>query len=463
MRRVLFASGIVVLLGVVVVAAQPPVDPPLTPPAPPAAPGIPSIAPPGASNTPTPPAPPKPFPGAPNGPSVAPAAPVATTEAPLSKFAHIETFPQNTQFAVRGSLMAAEWLAKMGQPHGRFLHGYLPALRQPMNGDHDLRQAQATLAMAQTAKFSGDQKHAAIASQAVLAMLASTKVDANDPNCRVPVQMSFVCNRVGFASLVVLAIVELPNPSDKLLDDAERLCAFLRTQLRTDGSVQYTDNPTDDPTKLDPAGFNEYPGLALHALAASNRVRPADWKKDAVKKGVTYYHAAFRAKPHPALVATVTPAATELYLQTKATEAATAAFEMNDWLCALQITGNDTRMPQWAGGFRSVADGRTVDAPPSAFDTGRYIHSLACAYQLTRVIGDLTHEEKYRPALSSAVQFLYGLQFLETNTRHFEDNFRAKMLMGAFHLSPTDGNLRIDATASAMAGLLRFLSCGAER
>ncbi|MBP3956800.1 hypothetical protein J8F10_16120 [Gemmata sp. G18] len=470
MRRVLFASGILVLLVVVVVTAQPPVAPPLTPPAPSVAPpGFPpSVVPPGAQGDPVPPAPPKPFPGVPGAPSApmgtpSVSAPVAAAEAPLSKFTHIETFPQNTQFAVRGSLMAAEWLAKMGQPHGRFLQGYLPALRQPMSGDHDLRQAQAALAMAQAAKFSGDQKHAAIASQAVLALLASTKVDANDPNSRAPVQMSFVCNRVGFAALVALAIVELPNPSDKLLDDAERLCAFLRTQLRADGSVHYADNPADDPTKFDPAGFNEYPGLALHALAASNRVRPADWKKDAVKKGVAYYHTAFRAKPHPALVATVTPAATELYLQTKSNEAATAVFEMNDWLCALQITGNDQRTPQWAGGFRTVADGRTTDAPPSATDTGRYIQSLACAYHLTRVTGDLTHEEKYRPALTFAVQFLYGLQFLETNTRHFEDNFRAKMLMGAFHLSPTDGNLRIDASASAITGLLRFLSCGAER
>ena len=60
------------------------------------------------------------------------------------------------------------------------------------------------------------------------------------------------------------------------------------------------------------------------------------------------------------------------------------------------------------------------------------------------------------------MQFLYGLQFLETNTRHFEDNFRAKMLLGAFYLTPTDGNLRIDATACAVTGLLRFLSSGAE-
>ena len=454
MRRVLFASGILVLFVVVVVVAQPPIAPPLPPPVahpvfPPIAPGEPAL-----------PAPPKPLPFAPV--LGAAAAPVALAETPLSKFEPLSAYPPVTQFAVRASLMGSTWLAMMNQANGRFLYGYLPALRHPMSGDHDLKQAQAAVALAQAAKFSGDEKHAAVASQAVLALLASTKLDANDPTCRVPVQLSFVCNRVGFASLIALAIYELPNASDKLLDDAERLCTFLRTQCRIDGSVHYTDGPSDDPAKIDPSGVNEYPGAALHVLAMSNRVRPAEWKKDAVKKGVAHYQALFRAKPHPTLAVTLTPAATELYFQTKLTEAATAAFEMNDWLCAIQIGANDQRTPQWAGGFRAMADGRLTDAPPNASDTGRHVQSLACAYHLTRVTGDLTREAKYRPALGDAVQFLYGLQFLETNTRHFEDNFRAKMLLGAFYLTPTDGNLRIDATACAVTGLLRFLSSGAE-
>ena len=55
----------------------------------------------------------------------------------------------------------------------------------------------------------------------------------------------------------------------------------------------------------------------------------------------------------------------------------------------------------------------------------------------------------YRTAVLGAVQFLCRLQFLEPNTRHFETSFRASMLIGAVHLSPTDGTLRIDATACA--------------
>ncbi|MBM3982225.1 MAG: hypothetical protein FJ304_18560 [Planctomycetes bacterium] len=442
MRRVVLGSAIVVLLVVVVVAAQPPIAPPLVPPAPPALPGAPVIppAPPGDARVPVQPAP----------------LPVATAETPLSRFQPLAAYPQATQFAVRGALLGADWMAKMHQPNGRFLYGYVPALRQPVAGDHDLRQARAALALAQATKFSGDEKQSVLASQSVLALLATTKPAANDPNTRVPVQVSFVCNRVGFAALVALAIYELPNPSDKLTDDAERLCHFLRAQLRTDGSVHYTDGPTDAPPQIDPAGLNEFPGLALHALALSNRARPAEWKKDAVRRGVAHYAEVFRKKPHATLAATLTPAATEMYLQTKLPELANAALDMNDWLCGLQIGPTDAKTPQWVGAFRT-----TADAPATA-DAGLHLQSLACAYHLTRQTGDLAREAKYKAALADAVQFVCGVQFVDTNTRHFETSFRANMLIGAFHLSPTDGNLRIDATACAVTGLLRFLSSGAE-
>lgn len=451
MRRVVLV-GFVSVAVAVVVAAQPPAAPPITPPAAP-------VFPPAPPGEPLPPTPPLPMLGAP----AAPLPPAAPTETPLSKFQPLSAFPPVTQFAVSGALRGSVWMSKMHQPNGRFHHGYNPALRQAIPGDHDLKQAQAALAMAQCATFSGDEKQAAIASQTILALLAVTKVAANDPAYRVPVQMSFVCNRVGFAAVLALAIYELPNPGDKLTEDADRLCEFLRRQLRTDGSVHYTDGPNDVPTQIDPAGVNEYPGLALQALAVSNRVRPAEWKKDAVKNGVAYYAAQFRAKPHPLLAATVLPAATELYLQTKLNEAVTATAEMADWLYALQITHTDSRSPQWAGGFRGFANGQATDAPPGSAETGQYVQALACAYQVARQTADLTRERKYRAAVSDAAQFLCGLQFVEANTRHFEDTFRAGVLIGGFHLSPADGNLRTDATACAVTGLLRFLSCGAER
>ena len=137
-------------------------------------------------------------------------------------------------------------------------------------------------------------------------------------------------------------------------------------------------------------------------------------------------------------------------------------FEMNDWLCGLQIAATDSRTPQWAGGFRSIVDGKLADDPPGP-EVGRYVQSLALAYQVNRHVPDLGRNERYKSSLLEATRFVCSLQYHEANTRHFENAFRAQMLIGGFHLSPTDGNLRIDASASAITGLLSFLSSGAEK
>jgi hypothetical protein len=383
-------------------------------------------------------------------------------ETPLSKFEPLAAYPMPTQHAVRSVLLGAGWMTRMNQSQGRFLHGYIPALRQPMEGDHDLRQALAALALAQAAKFTGDDRQAAIAAQSVLALLAGTRPDPADPNCRVPVRSSNVCNRVGFAAVLALAIYELPVQDEKLIAEAERLCEFIRKQCRPDGSVHYTDDPNVVPTQVDPAGVNDYPGFALHALAVSNRVRPAPWKAQAVGKGLEFYRGWFKAHPHPMLVATLTPAFTELYFQTRAPETASAVFEMNDWLMGLQYRTAETRHPMWAGGFKGFANGQPVETAPG-FESGAYLQSLSCAYLLNRYVPDLGREARYRQATHDAVQFLTGLQYQEANTRHFADGFRASVLIGGFYLSPTDGNLRIDATAVAVSRLLRFLACGAEK
>lgn len=394
-------------------------------------------------------------------PAPIPAAPPAG-ETALAQFEPLSSFPQATQTAVRSAIHGSNWLTRMNQPQGRFQFGYRPALRQQMEGDHDLKQARAALALAQAARFNGDERQAAVASQAILALLAVTKIDPADPKCRMPVVSSMTCNRVGFAAILALGIYELPGIDERLLAEAERLCEFLRKQLRVDGSIHYIDSLTDLPTKIDPSGVNEYPGAALHALAVSNRVTPAAWKADAVKKGMEHYRAWFKANPHPMLVATLTPAFAELSLQTKANDAAALVFEMNDWLAGLQYPAGDPRHPAWAGGFKSLADGHPADTEPGC-ECGAYLHSLACAYHLTRLNPDNARAARYKQTLVDAVQFLAGLQYTEANTRHFENGFRANVLLGGFYLSPTDGNLRIDSTALALSGLLRFLASGAEK
>lgn len=386
------------------------------------------------------------------------AEPPAAPQPPLAHFEPLVAFPQPTQTAVRAVVLGSNWLTRMNQPQGRFQFGYRPALRQPMEGDHDLKQARAALALAQAARFTGNERQAAVASQAILALLAMTRIDPADPNCRRPILSSQTCNRTGFAAILALAIYELPNADAKLLAEAERLCEFLHKQLRTDGSVHYIDIPNDLSVKIDPAGVNEYPGAALQAIALSHRVKPAEWKNAALARGLEHYRIWFKDHPHPQLAASLTPA----FLEMKSNSAAAAILDMNDWLLGLQYPSGDARHPLWAGGFKSMAADRVVASEPGC-ETGAYIQSLACAYSAAVALREPDRAARYKAALAEAISFQAGLQYTELNTRHFENNFRAGTLIGGFYLSPTDGNLRIDAAAVAVSGMLRYLGCGAEK
>jgi hypothetical protein len=433
MRRSLITVGLFTLAFTVFAAAQPPAPRPL----PPAVSGVQPAA------------------------GTAPV-PAGQPDVPLARFDPLAAWPAPTQQAVRSALLGSAWMTRMSQPQGRFQYGYLPALRQPMDGDHELRQALGAWALAQAAKFAGDERQAATTSQAVLALLAATRIDPAEPNCRVPMGLAADCSRPGFAAVLALAIYDLPGADAKLTDEAERLCHFLRKHVQADGSLMYVTGSVQQPGSTFPLMTDETPGFALHALAVSNRVRPAGWKAETVKKGCDFYRAHFRTQPHPLLAATLTAACTEIFLQTKSPDMAAAVFEMNDWLAGLQYPPTDPRHPTWVGGFMGWRDGKPVAYMPGA-DCGACLASLSCACQVARHVPDPDRYARYRQSACDAITFLSGLQYIEANTRHFENAYRANTLIGGFYLSPADGNLRVDATAWGVLGMLRFLGSGAER
>src|SRR5207237_2228486 len=103
----------------------------------------------------------------------------------------------------------AEWLYRANGPDGRFTYGVVPALRAPLEGDHYLRQAAAAAALARVARFAGDQRYAARASQAIVTLLADTAADARDPQVRSTVFPAATVNHIAAAGLLVLTIHEL--------------------------------------------------------------------------------------------------------------------------------------------------------------------------------------------------------------------------------------------------------------
>jgi hypothetical protein len=349
----------------------------------------------------------------------------------------------------------ADWLFRMNEVKGRFVHGHVPALRAPLEGDHYLRQAGAAFALARAARFTGEERHAARAAQAVLALLDETGPDPNDAQVRSTTLPPLVVNRLGAAALLVLAINELPEPQADLLEKSEQLCQYIRRQARPDGSLRCGDAPDTGAPADEADGVAEYPGAALYALMRSHPRRPAAWKVDLVRKAAAYYRPWWRSHTGMAFVPWQTAAYAEAYLLTHEAPFAEFVAEMNDFVCGLQYERIDPRRQLWQGGFMSWADGRPVEAPPDV-GSAAYAEGLAQACRVARAQGDVPRHQRYSDALERCLQFLCTLQYTEASTQHFADWYRPA-LVGGFHASHQDGNLRIDYAQHAVSALVLYL------
>jgi hypothetical protein len=392
---------------------------------------------------------------------VAPATAAPTRKpAPFDRYRKYDQLPELTREIVFAAQRGMEWLSRDGihQPNGRFIPGINAALGKATDDDHFLRQALGALALARSARLTGEEKYAVRAGQTILSLLAETPKDEGG-SIRRPVQANNICNRVGAAAYLAMAICELPDAAPELRQCAEELCNFLRANLKTDGSVQYLEAGE----AADPEGVNLYPGPALCAIAISNRAAPAAWKKDALAKAVAHYRQHFRAGPQPAFVPWMTAAFAEMHLQTKEAAYAEFVFEMSDWIAKLQYENPERHKATWRGGFRTMVDGKMAAVAPTV-ESAQYAMGLA---ESCRMLGqmdrpDTARYDLYRTALARALQFLTTLQYGEENTQHFAGHFRP-VLVGAFHPSFTDGNLRVDHTAMSVCAFAQYLIVGADR
>jgi hypothetical protein len=355
--------------------------------------------------------------------------------------------------AQRGS----EWLYRANQPTGRFLSGWDPALNQPAEADHFTRQAMASAALAQAARFFKNDGYTTRAAQSTLTLLADTGPDPRDPTSRSTTTPSTVVNKLGAAGTLLAAIHDLPKPAADLLEQGEQLARYIVRQQRADGSLVCSDLPN---TPMDFESSHVAPGQALYGLMRSQALRPAAWKLDAARKAAAYYRARWRDQRHPVLAATLALAYSEAFLQSndRARDIVFAEFacELADWLCGQQFEKLDPGHPHWRGGFPEGASGQPAVAPT--------IGSVACAQALietcrvTRQLPDAERFARYRDAAVLALQFASTLQYTEANTQHFAPGYRQQFLLGGFHTSHEDGRLRLDGTPKAVAALLAYLT-----
>jgi hypothetical protein len=375
----------------------------------------------------------------------------ATRELVRTDFSKLPPLQQQMYLSLQ---RGADWLCRANQSDGRFLHGYLPALRTPLEGDHYLRQVGAAFALARAARFLRQERYAAVARQAVLTLLLETTTDAQDPRVRHTSLPVGLINHLGAAGLLILAINELPSPGEDLLEQSEQLCAYIRNQQVEGGSLRYAESGSQVP--IDPEGVNYYPGEALYGLMRSQQHRPAPWKTEIVRKALPHYRAWWRAHKSLTFVPWQTGAYAEAYLLTKEQQFADFVIEMNDYVCQHQYAQLDPRHPLWIGGFQEHTEG---DAPASApqITSAFCAAGLAEACRVGRRAQDQSRCQRYRDALERCLQFLNTLQYTEANTQHFAEWYRPA-LVGAFFASHTDGNLRIDYTQHAINALVEYLA-----
>jgi hypothetical protein len=355
----------------------------------------------------------------------------------------------------------ADWLQRCNRPDGRFGYVSTPALRIRNDNDHYLRQAGAVCALARAARFFEDERAAACATRAVLALLLATAPDdAKNPQLRCTTVPSSAVNRLASAGLLAQAVYELPAPAEDLLNQAEQLCNYIRSRQKEDGSLSAADGPDAAPAAETPEAADSAAAEALYALARGMQRRPAPWKVDALRKALAYYQPRWRARKGLAALPRLAGAWTEAYLATNGHAFADAVQEMGDWLTTLQYQQLDAERALWLGGFMGWADGRPVPQPPGA-DSARLVEALAEGCRVARRVGDAQRHPRYKETVERGLLFLATLQYTAANTQHFAEWYQRE-IAGAFHTSHQDGNLRLDHTQHAVCALVHYLTHVAE-
>jgi hypothetical protein len=340
-----------------------------------------------------------------------------------------------------------EWLVRAhNDVSGRFLPGWLPALAAPVDENNYLHQCAATAALARAARYYGDERYLMKARQAMLSLLAETQVDPDDASCRVTTLPGIMCNRVAAAGMLLMAIHELKDPAEDLLKQGEDLGNFLRKQQQADGGFAGAD------------GIQA--GHAIRGLMRSVQHRPAAWKLEVVAKALPACRKLWQASPSLALAASLTPGFAEAYVRTKEQAYADFVYELCDWTCGMQY-GPESPHAKWGGGFKSLEVGKPVLHAPDVTCAAN-VEALALGCLVTRHAKNDERYYRYRTAAELGSQFLVSLQYTERNTLHFDQGYRAALL-GGYHASLTDGNLRLDYNACVASALVMRLTCVGDR
>jgi hypothetical protein len=374
----------------------------------------------------------------------------------LDRYRDLNKLPASTQSIVVAYQRSGSFLLRWNQSHGRFLPGWIPSLNAPLESDSILAQTIAAWSLSEMARFTQDETSQIKAQQTILSLLSATQFDKVTQQ-RMPVQHSVISNRVASAAYLMLAIYALPAPDQTRLAQAEELAQFIRSRLKTDGSIQLNDAANEDSVDQP-----QYSGVAMYAMAVSQRQRPAEWKSQALGKILNIERGKFREDPHPGRAAWLIATTAELFRQSKEPAFAQVCFEMCENLLKQQYDQLDPRHLDWRGGYPSATEGKTLISRPS-IDSAVAGWAVSQACQVMRLVSnpDLNRYEGLRRSVRSTNQFLLTLQCSEDRLMHFVPTVR-ESLMGGFFGSGQDGNLRIESAAWGLLSLQGYLESGID-
>src|SRR5262249_27757125 len=160
-----------------------------------------------------------------------------------------------------------------------------------------------TATLARAARYYKEERYLMKARQAILSLLAETRLDPADQSYRVTTQPALVVNPLAAAGALLVAIHELQAPAEDLLKQGEELANYVGKQQQADGS--FADGAAG-PT-----------GWAIHGLVASLRNRQAPWKLEAIAKALPACRKQWQAAPSLSSAASFTPGFAEAFVRTK--------------------------------------------------------------------------------------------------------------------------------------------------
>jgi hypothetical protein len=377
----------------------------------------------------------------------------AQTPPPAGGTLHDDQLAPRHRPYLNSARLGAEWLFAANETDGRFRFGVNPIIQIALPDDGLLAQADAAAALARAARLFGQERYGARAKQALLALLAQTKADPQNPELRYTGLPAATLNRAAAASGIVRAIHELPDPAKDLLEQGEQLVNFLRTTQQADGSFalgeQVAPLPHQRAEEMEQRHLATH-GAILAAILRSYGRAPAPWKLESARRALGFYHSRWQANPAPGPTPGLLIAFADAYALTKEKSFAEAALEMGDWLLALQY-GADARQPLWEGGFAGWKDGKLEHLEPTT-EGAPLLEALAAALRTARAVGDVGRFDRLRGGVERGAQFLVTHQYTAANVTHFAEWFQPK-LVGSYFTSARIGANPLSQTARATQAL----------